>query len=58
MAETKKIMMNSGRIRVFFTTRKRLVASLRERGYQVVIAGFEKENKYLCDENGLDFENN
>ena len=48
-------MMNSGRIRVFFTTRKRLIESLRKNGCEVVIAGFEKENKYLCDENGLRF---
>lgn len=51
-----KIMMNSGRIKVFFTTRKKLVNSIKSRGYIITIAGFEKENKYLCDENNLHFE--
>lgn len=51
-----KIMMNSGRIKVFFTTRKKLVNSIKNRGYVVTIAGFEKENKHLCDENNLLFE--
>ena len=50
-----KIMMNSGRIKVFFTTRRRLVQSIREKGYDITIAGFEKENKHLCDENNLSF---
>lgn len=50
-----KIMMNSGRIKVFFTTRRKLVNSIKDQGYEITIGGFEQENKYLCDENGLDF---
>lgn len=50
-----KIMMNSGRIKVFFTTRRKLVNSIKSQGYEITIGGFEQENKYLCDENGLDF---
>ena len=50
-----KIMMNSGRIKVFFTTRRRLVHSIQERGYDITIGGYEQENKTLCDEYGLDF---
>lgn len=50
-----KIMMNSGRIKVFFTTRRKLVNSIKEQGYEITIGGFEKENKHLCDENEVNF---
>lgn len=50
-----KIMMNSGRIKVFFTTRWKLVNSIKEQGYEITIGGFEQENKHLCDENEVDF---
>ena len=55
MAENKKIMMNCGRIKVFFTTRRRLVNEIKEQGYDITIGGFEQERKNLCDENGLAF---
>lgn len=50
-----KIMMNSGRIKVFFTTRRKLVNSIKAQGYEITIGGFERENKPLCDENEVEF---
>ena len=50
-----KIMMNSGRIKVFFTTRRKLFNSIKEQRYEITIGGFEKENKHLCDENEVNF---
>ena len=55
MIDRPKIMMNSGRIKVFFRTRKKLVDSLKDAGYEVVIGGFEKENEYLCTQNDIRF---
>ena len=37
-----KIMMNSGRIKIFFYTRKKLVESIRNIGCEVIIGGYEK----------------
>ena len=50
-----KIMMNSGRIGVFFTTRFKLVQAIRDKGYDVTIGGYEQEKKNLCVENDLRF---
>ena len=50
-----KIMMNSGRIKIFFYTRKKLVESIRNNGCEVIIGGYEKENEHLCTESGLKF---
>ncbi len=50
-----KIMMNSGRIKIFFYTRKKLVESIRNKGCEVIIGGYEKENEHLCTESGLKF---
>lgn len=55
MTNKPKIMMNSGRIKVFFTTRRKLIYSIKEQGCDITISGFEKENRHLCDENGVGF---
>ena len=55
MSENMKIMMNSGRIGVFFSTRLKLVEAVKEQGYNVTIGGYEQENKHLCEEQGLQF---
>lgn len=50
-----KIMMNSGRIGIFFYTRKKLVETIRNAGWEVIIGGYQKENEHLCIENNLKF---
>ena len=50
-----KIMMNSGRIGIFFYTRKKLVETVRKAGWEVIIGGYEKEKEHLCKENDLKF---
>lgn len=50
-----KIMMNSGRIGIFFYTRKKLVETIRNAGWEVIIGGYEKEKEHLCLDNDLKF---
>ena len=48
-------MMNSGRIGIFFYTRKKLVEMIQNAGWEVIIGGYEKEKEHLCKENNLKF---
>ena len=50
-----KIMMNSGRISPFFTTRMRLIDSVQKAGWDVTVTGYEIEKKNLCDEHNTGF---
>lgn len=45
-----KIMINSGKIGPFFTTRKRLLEQLKERGYEITLGGYQTGFDDICKE--------
>ncbi len=50
-----KIMLNSGRISPFFSTRLRLIESIKDRGWDVSVSGYEIEKESLCHEHDTRF---
>lgn len=51
-----KIMINSGRISPFFTTRLRLLNKIKDSGYDVTLGGFDTSCMEKCQSWGAEFE--
>lgn len=50
-----KIMINSGRISPFFTTRQRLLNEIKDGGYDVTLSGFDTSCIEKCQNWGAEF---
>lgn len=50
-----KILMSSGRVTPFFSARLRLLDSIKDKGWDVTVSGYEPDGKELCDKHGTGF---